>query len=130
MTYHVLLFSLHITFFLMHSIPPCSCMDGDCNYCWNDHVFHQLGLEHVWMVNGSYVLRYERPAHAEYDWYSYCDTNNIFWPFPRLLPEWAIRNNDELHEEEIYRDIISEENDMESKYHTVVFIPFVHHIFM
>lgn len=95
---------------------PCSCLDGDCNYCWNEQVFYQLGLDLVWKENGHWIAghdRYPEGGTQQLGWYAYCDTFGIPWPLPRLLPDWAITNMDEQHEFDAHfdADLDMEEND-------------------
>ena len=93
----------------------CSCCEGDCNDCWNEQVFSRLGLPLVWKRDGMWVLRHER---EQLGWYAYCDRFSIPWPYPRLLPHWAIANMDDQHEYDVHfdGDLYPEENDR--KYHT------------
>lgn len=90
-------------------------MEGDCNHCWNEQVFSQLGLDLVWKVDGVWIPGYERPFQ-QLDWYSYCDTFGIPWQYPRLLPEWAIQNMDDYHEYECHRDMGDDIEENDSKY--------------
>ena len=96
----------------------CSCMDGNCNHCWNEQTLYDLGLHQVWKVNGHWIPMHERYPEGwtqQLGWYAYCDTFNIPWPYPRLLPEWAITNMDHQHEYECHMDtdmiMDLEEND-------------------
>lgn len=100
---------------------PCSCLDGNCNFCWNEEVFSQLGLPLVWMRNGLWIAGYERYIEGgtqPLGWYAYCDAFGIPWPYPRLLPDWAIANMDEQHEYGAHfdGDLYAEENDRKYTY--------------
>ena len=105
---------------------PCSSQEGNCNYCWNELVFQQLGLHEVWKVNGLWIPQYERYPDGgthQLGWYEYCDAFGIPWPYPRLLPDWAIANVDEQHEREVHMDddLDIEENARKYTYIVLVF---------
>ena len=103
----------------------CSCLDGNCNHCWNEQTLYNLGLHHVWKVNGHWIPMHERYPEGwtqQLGWYTYCDTFNIHWPYPRLLPEWAITNVDHQHQYEWSMDtnmiMDLDENDRKCTYTT------------
>ena len=101
----------------MDPIPECTCMEDECNHCWNEHVFNRLGLHAVWKMNGHWIPDHERYPEGWtqlLDWYTYCDTFNIPWIGPMNLPNWAIEMMDQFHREEYYQDtgihMLTEEN--------------------
>lgn len=92
-------------------------MEDECNYCWSEVILYQLGLDVVWTIHGHWIPDHERYPEGwtvQLDWYTYCDTFDIPWYFPRNLPDWAIEMMDQYHRENYYRyterDVLIEEN--------------------